>query len=212
MKKTFIAVAFIFATICSASAQDIKLPAPQTDRPTMTVSQALATRHSVRTYSSKALSLQDISDLCWAAVGINRPDGRLTSPTARNKQEIRLYYFDDKNVYEYIAKENILKLTVAGDHRKLLAEGPNFSQKFVYDAPVNLLMVIDFEKFGSNGAHAQTVGCVDVGIVSENINLFCQAAGMATVPRAMIDIEGLCTLFGKSKESFLPVINNPVGY
>ena len=210
MKKLLI-IAAMAASCIMADAQDIKLPTPQTSRKTMMVSEALATRHSVRQYSKKELSLQDLSDLCWAAVGINRPDGRLTSPTARNKQEIRLYVFDKKNVYEYIASENKLKFRVAGDHRKLLAEGPNFSQEFVYDAPVTLVMVIDFEKFGSQDEHARTVSCVDAGIVSENINLFCQAAGLVTVPRAMMDATGIRSLIGLSGK-FWPVMNNPVGY
>lgn len=211
MKKMLLTFAVLAASFIMANAQDIKLPSPQTSRKTLMVSEALSTRHSVRQYSSEELSLQDLSDLCWAAVGINRRDGRLTSPTARNKQEIRLYVFNKENVYEYVAAENTLKFRVAGDHRKLLAEGAGFSQKFVYDAPVTLVMVIDFAKFGSKGEHARTVSCVDAGIVSENINLFCQAAGFVTVPRAMMDADGIRALLGLS-DDYWPVMNNPVGH
>ena len=86
-----------------------------------------------------------------------------------------------------------------------------FKQDFVMDCPVSLLMVIDFEKFGSQDSHAQMMGCVDAGIVSENINLYCQSVGLATVPRATHDTEGLKALLGLGDKQ-LPILNNPVGF
>ena len=77
-------------------------------------------------------------------------------------------------------------------------------------APVSLLMVMDFEKFGSDNDHAKLMACVDAGNVSENINLYCQAVGLVTVPRATMDVEGLRNLLGLSEKQ-IPVINNPVG-
>ena len=56
------------------------------------------------------LSDQDLSNLLFAAIGVNRPaDGKLTSPTARNFQEIRVFVFTSKGVSEYLNKENALK-------------------------------------------------------------------------------------------------------
>lgn len=191
-------------------AQELKLPDHQKNSAKMSVSQALATRHSVREYSTKELSIQELSNLCWAAVGMSRDDNHRTSPTAMNRQEIRLFVFDKTAVYEYMAKENSLKTAVKGDHRDLLAGG-NFPQRFVMDAPVTLLLVIDFDIFKSQDAHARKMTCVDAGIVSENINLYCQAAGLVTVPRAQMDIEGICKLLGFNSQQ-LPIINNPVGY
>lgn len=79
------------------------------------------------------------------------------------------------------------------------------------DAPVSLLMVIDFDKFGSDNLNAQYMGCVDAGIVCENINLYCQAVGMATVPRATHDGEAISKLLGFTSKQ-LPIMNNPVGF
>lgn len=192
------------------SAQDIKLPSHEINSASMSVSQALATRHSVREYSSKELSLQELSNVCWAAVGMSRDDNHRTAPTAMNRQEIRLFVFDKTAVYEYMAKSNILRPVVQGDHRDLLAGG-KFPQKFVMDAPVILLMVIDFELFKSQDEHARQMTCVDAGIVSENINLYCQAAGLVTVPRAQMDKEGISKLLGLTSNQ-MPILNNPVGY
>lgn len=204
-------LAALFAFSFMAKSQDIELPAPNQERNTLSVMQALATRHSVREYSKKALSLQDISDLCWAACGRSRDSEHLTAPTARNMQEIRLFVFTETGVYEYIAGENLLKTAAYGDHRGLLEGKKSFSQDFVKDAPVVLMMVIDFEKFGSRDVRAVRMGCVDAGNVSENINLFCQAAGFVTVPRATMDEDGICNLLGLTWQQ-LPIMNNPVGY
>ena len=62
------------------------------------------------------LSDQDLSNLLFAAIGVNRPaDGKITSPTARNFQEIRVFVFTDKGVSEYLNKEHALKLVAKGD-------------------------------------------------------------------------------------------------
>jgi len=211
MKKLFLTL-----TLCAASmssfAQDIKLPQPDMKAKSMSVIEALNTRHSVREYASTPLSNQELSNLCWAACGVARDDNHRTSPTAMNRQEIRLFVFTTEAVYEYDAKANTLNHKKAGDHRALLAGGKGgFKQDFVLQAPVALLMVIDFDKFGMNDEKAKLMGCVDAGNVSENINLYCQSVGLATVPRATHDTDGLRELLGFTDKQ-LPIMNNPVGY
>lgn len=210
--KNIISILVVFMAVTSTScAQDIKLPAPQQNRNSMQVAEALATRHSSREFSEKELTIQDLSDVCWAACGQSRDDEHITAPTAMNKQEITLYVFTRKGAYEYLPKENILKFVAAGDNRGIVAGTESFRQDFVLQAPVSLVMVMDFDKFGSNGDHAMKMACVDAGNVSENINLFCQAIGLVTVPRATMDVEGIRELLGLP-ESHLPILNNPVGY
>ena len=210
MKKLlFPTVATMAATITFA--QDIKLPAVDVHQKSLSVVEALATRHSVRTYSSKELSTQELSNLCWAACGVSRNNDFRTSPTARNRKEVRLYVFTTKGVYEYLPVENILKEAAKGDHRKLVAGTQGFSQDFVLEAPVSLVMVVDLEKMGGQDERSKMMGCVDAGNVSENVNLYCQSVGLCTVPRATMDISGIRTLLGLSDKQ-IPVMNNPVGY
>ncbi len=168
--------------------------------------EALRTRHSVRSYADTPLTEQQISNVCWAACGRTRGGKFITAPSAMNRQEIRLYVFTKKAVYEYIAAENLLKQQVTGDHRKLIAG----QQDFVMQAPVSLLMVIDFEKFGSQDERAVMMGCVDAGNVSENVNLYCQSVGLATVPRASMDANGIKKLL-KLTDKQMPIMNNPIG-
>lgn len=206
MKKQSLVTTFLLMGI-SCFAQTTKLPTPDMKRQTISVMETYKQRKSVREYSAKALSEQDLSDLLWAAQGQNREDGHLTSPTAMNRQEIRLYVFTEKSVSLYDPQANTLTQVVSGDHRGIMASG----QDFVKNAPVVLLMVADMDKFRSNNQHAQWMVAVDTGIVCENINLFCSAAGLCTVPRGTMDSKAISTLLGLN-DNQIPLINNPVGY
>ena len=182
--------------------QEIKLNPPDKARGSA-VMKALTDRMSVREFDSKELSLQDLSDLLWAANGINRPDGRRTAPTASNRQEIDVYAIRPEGAYYYDAQTHSLKPVAQGDFRTAVAGGP---QDFVLTAPISLVIVIDLEKQGN-----QLMGAVDAGIVCQNINIFCAAVGLATVPRASMDQEELRKIL-KLSDKYLPVMNNPVGY
>ena len=206
MKKLSLVTTFLLMGI-SCFAQTTKLPTPDMKRQTISVMETYKQRKSVREYSAKALSEQDLSDLLWAAQGQNREDGHLTSPTAMNRQEIRLYVFTEKSVSLYDPQANALTQVASGDHRGIMASG----QDFVKNAPVVLLMVADMDKFRSNNQHAQWMVAVDTGIVCENINLFCSAAGLCTVPRGTMDSKAISTLLGLN-DNQIPLINNPVGY
>lgn len=214
MKRNILTLIMALSAI-SMYAQDIKLPKPDMQQQSKSMVESLKTRHSVREFnSSKNLTNQELSNLCWAACGVARDANHRTAPTARNLQEIRLFVFTQKAVYEYDAKSNTLKKKADGDHRSLMASnGGNggFRQDFVMDAPVSLLMVIDFDIYGSQNEQAMQMGCVDAGNVSENINLYCQSVGLATVPRATHDKDGIRKLLGFTSKQ-LPIMNNPVGY
>ncbi|MCQ2182690.1 MAG: SagB/ThcOx family dehydrogenase [Bacteroidales bacterium] len=186
---------------------DIRLPAPDLKRQTLPFMEALLQRRSIRSYSPDALSLQDLSDLLWAAQGKNRENGRLTSPTAKNCQEIDMYVFSPEDVSLYDPQTHSLKTVVAGDHRDIVADSQNFPKK----APVILLMVGDMEKYGAFTDHAFTMVHSDGGIVSENINLFCSAAGLCTVSRGIMDIDAIRSLLNLPPAR-IPILNNPVGY
>lgn len=90
-------------------AQSIQLPKPNLKKRTLTVMQAYKERHSERTFNSRQLSSQDLSDLLWAAQGVNRENGNLTMPSCMNKQEIRIYVFDKREVSLYDPQTHSLK-------------------------------------------------------------------------------------------------------
>ena len=196
------------AMLCTSvsMAQNVQLPAPATMGGKGVV-ETLWNRQSGTEFSDKMLSQQDLSNLLFAAIGVNRKNGKLTSPTASNKQEIRIFVFTAEGVSEYLNVENGLNPVATGDHRGLIAG----MQNWVKTAPVVLLIVADGQKFGRTDERAKTMMAVDAGIVSENINIFCAGTGLVTRPRASMDTEAIKSLLGLD-DSQLPLLNNPVGY
>jgi len=165
-----------FAVVVAASvyAQNIKLPAPQTSggKPLM---EAIALRQSARSYDTKAISEQQLSNILWAAYGFNRPEKR-TVPSANNKQAFEVYVAMESGMYLYDAAANTLELKVAKDLREATGRQP-----FVKAAPVNLVYVYDTTRQpNENMAYA------DCGFIAQNVYLVCAAEGLATVVRGMV--------------------------
>ena len=198
-KVQLLLVCLMLSAAAFAADKVIKLPKPNLNR-TGAVMKALSERHSTREYASKALSLADLSDLLWAANGINRQEsGMRTAPSALNKQDVDVYVVLPEGSYLYDA---------AGDYRGAVAGG----QAFVKTAPVSLVLISDLSRFGdAKSPRSQLMGAMDAGIVSQNISIFCSAANLATVPRASMDNEQLKKVL-KLKDSQMPMMNHPVGH
>ncbi len=201
---------FLFFSSIIALSEDsfINLNKPNLDREG-TVMQALLQRKSTREFSEKALDLKDLSDLLWAANGINRIEsGKRTAPSVLNRQDIDIYVIMSKGAYLYDAKENCLRLIVEGDFRPLVAGG----QDFVLQAPLSLVLVSETSKMGNvNDSRVMQMCAVDAGLVSQNISIFCASANLATVARASMDIKGLSEVLKLSSTQKL-LVNHPVGY
>jgi SagB-type dehydrogenase family enzyme len=186
----FAAISLVFMLNCSplsfaAEPASIQLPNPQKEggKPLMSV---LNGRKSERAFSDEKLSMQTLSNLLWAAFGINRPDGRRTAPSAKNWQETDIYVATPDGVYLYDAKKNALETIAAKDIRALTG-----TQTYVKDAAVNLIYVADYAKTDQGGVDKQLLVGADVGLISENVYLFCASEGLATVVRASIDRDAL---------------------
>jgi len=210
MKKVLILLAVFIMTVASSFSQElkeIKLNAPNKARGSA-VMKALSDRHSDREYSTKDLSLQDLSDLLWAANGINRTDGKRTAPSAMNRQEIELYVVRNDGTYFYDPAAHVLKPLSQGDYRNAIANG----QDFAAVAPVSIVIVANLPKLGDpKNDGTRMMASVDGGIVDQNINLFCAAVGLSTCPRATMNRETLKTAL-KLTDDHLIILNNPVGY
>ena len=173
------------------------------------VMEAFSLRASSTEFSDKKLSLQDLSDLLYAANGINRKEiSKRTAPSAMNAQDIDIYVFFQEGVFIYDPVNLVLNPVVSGDQRALIAG----RQEIVATAPVILLLVSDISRFKMPDEAMKLDGAAkDAGIVSQNINIFCAGMGLHTRPRGSMDIEKLKILL-KLKDSQHPMLNNPVGY
>jgi nitroreductase len=124
MKKTIIAcfllgILLVVPALTWGQAPDlktIKLNEPSRERG-LPFMKALSVRASVREWPDKDIGLQDLSDLLWAANGINRPDGKKTASSAMNAQDVDIYAFMKDGVYLYDAAAQALVPVLAGDHR-----------------------------------------------------------------------------------------------
>lgn len=185
----------------------ISLPSPQTDggKPLM---QALKDRHTTREFSAEKLSPQMLSNLLWAAFGINRPDtGKRTAPSAMNWQEIDIYVATADGLYVYDAKGNKLDPVLADDVR-----GATGMQPFVKDAPLDLVYVADLAKTGKSSAEDKNFyTAADAGFIAQNVYLFCASEGLAVVVRGNVDRAALAKVM-KLRPDQKILLGQTVGY
>jgi nitroreductase len=140
--------------------------------------QALQERQSQREFRLDPLPEQSLSDLLWAAFGINRPENdHRTAPSAMNTQDIDLYVATAEGLYVYEAKPHGLR-KVAGRDLRLLTTG----QDPLKPAPVQLIYVSDFARMPKVPVPLRELYAgIDAGAIVQNVYLFCASAGLATV-------------------------------
>ncbi len=169
-----------------AAAGVIKLPQPRTTggRPLM---QALKDRCSQRQFSGRQVPLQVLSDLLWAACGVNRPEsGKRTNPTAMDYREIEVYVAKKDGLYKYEPLKHELAIVLRQDVRASTG-----SQDFVAKAALNLIYVADLSRIGGGIKDKEMLAGLDTGFVSQSVYLFCASEGLATVVRGWFDREKL---------------------
>ena len=176
-------IVFFIAGIVSAYAQEVvQLPPPVTEGG-MPLMQALKERKSGREFSPQKLSMETLSNLLWAAWGINRSDGHRTAPSARNMQEIDVYVATGDGLFLYEAKNHQLQKILGEDIRE--ATGNN---DYVKDAALNLVYVADLKKANIPDSEALAFYTgADTAFLAQNVYLFCASEGLSTVVRGNIN-------------------------
>jgi hypothetical protein len=206
-----------------AGLKTIKLNEPNKERG-LPFMEALSVRASTREWSDRDLSLQDISDLLWAANGINRPDEeKYTASSAQNAHDVDVYLFMKDGVYLYDADAHALEPVLAGDFRSQLMMTPPPRPKDAggpppppppppSNPPIQIILVSDVSRFKFGPPELKPEwGAIDAGIVSQNISLFCAATGLATRPRASMDKEVIKDLLRLNDTQYV-FLNHPIGY
>jgi nitroreductase len=209
--KRFLSLLLFSAILGNLYSQELKPVAlnPPDKTRGLPVMQAFDKRASASVFTGEKLKLQDLSDLLWAANGINRPElKKRTAPSAMNAQDIDIYVFLTEGVYLYNAAVNLLDPVIAGDQRLIVAG----RQAEVANASVFLVMVSDISRFpGTDEAMKLSLAAMDAALVSQNISLFCAGTGLSTRPRATMDVVKLKEIL-KLRDSQHPMMNNPVSY
>jgi hypothetical protein len=205
MKRTILICALALSVVLTAAgfAQELKpitLPKPQMEGG-KTVMQALAERKTMREFSDQTLSSQMLSNLLWAAFGVNRekadrPGPGRTAPSAMNRQEVQLYVLLPEGVYLYDAVPNILKPVAAGDIRA--KAGPAAAAK----AAVTIAYVADADAGSAP---------VDTGFIGQNVYLFAAAFGLNAWFRAsgVAELGGPLKLTEKQRVLYTQTVGYP---
>lgn len=202
------AISIMYAAVSySGERKPINLPDPQVDggRPLM---QVLRDRSSFRSFNPEKIPDQILSNLLWAAFGINRPDsGKRTAPSAVNWQEIDIYVATVEGLYLYNAKTHTLDPVLQGDMRPATGR-----QDFVKEAPVNLIYVADFSRMGTASREDKELySAADTGFISQNVYLYCASERLATVVRGSIDRQALAKAM-KLRADQKIILAQSVGY
>src|SRR5208283_2200276 len=181
-----VCLVFAMGFALSAFGQELKpiqLPEPKLDQ-SKSLDYALKERKTTREYGGSNLSQQALSNLLWAAFGINRPDsGRRTAPSALNWQEIDVYIATTQGMYLYDPKGNALVPVVSGDIRSL-----TYTQIDRFkDAPIHLVYIADLAKTDGEEGIKMLMVAMDTGFVAQNVYLYCASEGLPTGFRVSID-------------------------
>ena len=209
LKRIFLVAVLLSFTLplFADELKPIKLPPPQLDSGKKLM-QALKDRKSERSFSQKKLSMNVLSNLFWAADGINRKEsGRRTAPSAVNWQEIDIYVATSGGLLLYEPKEHDLKPVLNQDIRALTGK-----QAFASEAPMDLIYVADFSKMGGRSTEEKIFySAVDTGFISQNVYLYCASEGLATVVRGSIDKDALAKAM-KLRDNQKVILAQTVGY
>lgn len=183
----------------------------------MPLNQAFSQRHSVRSFREEEVGLKDISQLLWAAYGINRPEsGKRTAPSPIATYPASIYVVNKQGVYFFVPQTMKLILVTEGDYRSRLSV-----QKPVQSAPVSLVIVSDVSKVkrtlderlkGNPGNEKMAVlyCAFEAGGIAENIYLEATSLGLGTVFVAGINKKEIADLLQLKGE--MPQLAMPIGY
>jgi hypothetical protein len=168
---------------------------------------ALQRRRSSREYSDRLVSMQVLSDLLWAAFGINRPNGDRTAPYWRHIMVIDVYAAMADGVWLYEPKAHALVSHLPDDVRAQTG-----TQDFVATAPLNLVYVAHGERMTDMSPEQRRLyASVDTGFIGQNVYLYCASEGLATVFRGAVDFAKLDRVLRLPDQQFVTFAQT-VGY
>ena len=186
--------------------QPLALPAPRGEGG-RALTACLKLRRSIRDYADRPLPIQVLSDLLWAAFGINRPSGDRTAPYWRHIMVIDIYAAMVNGVWLYEPKAHTLLPHLKDDIRALTG-----LQDFVATAPLNLVYVAHGERMTDVAAEERRLyASVDTGFIGQNVYLFCASEGLATVFRGAVDYARLGRALRLPEQQFVTFAQT-VGY
>lgn len=213
MKAIVVAALTGVMTACSYGEESnvmIKLPAVEMEKGSEVV-KVMARRRSVRSFARRAVEMEKIGALVWAAQGVSSPWGYRTAPSAGALYPLETYVATADGVYQYVPQEHALTQRGTNDVRGALARAA-YGQTFVAEAPVVVIFTAVYEretrKYGQRGIMYTHM---EVGHAAQNLMLRAVELGLGTVAVGAFEERGVSAALGLGKEE-TPVYIVPVGY
>lgn len=209
MKSLFFTLSLILFSTMNINAQTTKLPLPDKNGG-MLLMQALSLRHSGRSFdSTKSIPENILSDMLWAACGVNRDDTqKRTAPSSMNYREIEIYIASVDGVFKYTPESHSILKISSNDIR--IKTG---TQNYVKDASVNLIYAADFSKTKNGKSEYQIrASYANTGFIAQNVYLYCASANLETVIRASFDEKNLLDELKLNSDTFSIILCQSVGY
>jgi nitroreductase len=187
--------------------QNLRRLPPPCKHSGMPLMRAFEQRRSTRGFSKRKLDAQTLSDLLWAANGINREPDERTVPYWRHVMVLELYLAMEDGVWIYDAQNHALKKHLDADVRAKTG-----LQDFVGHAPLNLVYVVHGERMTELDLEERRLyGSVDAAFAGQNVYLYCASEGLATVFRGAVDQPGLGHALQLPRDQFVTFAQT-VGY
>ncbi len=192
----------IEAVECSVDPSLSIIELPEPNYTGLSVEEAIAERRSVRSYSDEELSLEELSQILWAAQGITDESGKRAAPSAGALYPIELYVVPNKlegatcGIYHYVPERHKLVLFREGNFTEGIYTAA-FRQEAVRDAAVVIIFTAVRERTAAKyGEMADTFIAIEAGHISENILLESVSLGLGAVPIGGFEKERLDELLG----------------
>ena len=180
----------------------------------MSLEESIATRRSVRAFTDEPLTLEQISQVCWAGQGITEPRrGLRTSPSAGALYPIELYVVTADGVGHYKPKAHRLEQHLPGDLRPALQRAA-LDQEAIGEAAVIMVVTAVVERTARKyGGRAERYCFIEAGHIGQNILLQAVALDLAGVPVGAFEDEKVAAVLKLPKDRrvlYLLPIGHPV--
>jgi SagB-type dehydrogenase family enzyme len=174
----------------------VQLP-PAHKKGAFSVEEAVATRRSVRSFTGVPLSMQEISQLLFAAQGItDTVNGFRAAPSAGATFPLEIFCVTCEGVFRYRPRVHALEKVKEGDLRGALSAAA-YGQQCVRDAPLTVVLAAVFsrttDRYGGRGIMYVHM---EAGHAAQNIHLEAVALNLGSVPVGAFEEEGLHRLLG----------------
>jgi len=190
--------------------ETIKLPEPKL-KSTVSIEETISKRRSVRSYSSKELTTEEISQLLWACQGVTDPRGLRAAPSAGALYPLEIYLVKNDGIYHYLPDGHILEKKSDKNVKSDLVK-VSWNQRFIETASIDIVICAVYErvtsKYGQRGAQYTDI---EVGHAAENIHLQAVSLGLSSVPVGAFDEGAVSNILGLPNNE-KPIYIIPVGY